>query len=100
VGGSNNWVHSGARYPAEWAGTITGVNPGLTGLLSGLLRPVAGSVLVDAGISATVSPAGSPFPFPLALPGYHPPEGTLIMPGNGEPRPVSGAVDIGAFELR
>lgn len=100
VGGANNWVHSGARYPAEWTGTITGTNPGLTNLAAGLLRPAPGSVLVDAGISSTVSPAGSPFPFPLALPGYHPPEGTFIMPGNGETRPVSGAVDIGAFELR
>jgi chitodextrinase len=100
VGGANNWVHSGARYPDEWTSTITGTNPGLTNLAAGLFRPAPGSVLVDAGISSTVSPAGSPFLFPLALPGYHPPEGTFIMPGNGETRPVSGAVDIGAFELR
>ncbi len=100
VSGGNNWVRSGVGYPPEWTGTITGTDPGLTGILSGLLRPLQDSPLIGAGISATASPAGSPFPFPLAIPAFHPPEGTLIVPGNAEPRIVVGDIDIGAFEYR
>jgi chitodextrinase len=98
VSGSNNWVHSGAGYPAEWTGTVTGTNPGFVDMAAGLLRPAAGSPLVDAGTATMQSPAGSPFPNPLMVPLFHPPQAALIAVGTAELRPVDGAIDIGAFE--
>ena len=65
VSGSNNWVHSGASYPAEWTGTVTGGSPGFTGMAADLFVPAAGSTLIDAGAVYTSSPEGSPFPDPL-----------------------------------
>jgi chitodextrinase len=100
VSGVGNWVYSGAGYPAEWTGTITGADPGLTGLYDNLLRPAAGSVLINAGTMTTISPDGSPFPDPLGVPLYHPPEAALILIGTTEERPGDGALDIGAFEYR
>jgi hypothetical protein len=98
VSGSNNWVHSGAAYPGEWTGTLTGSSPGFTDMASDVFFPAAGSALIGAGNGETFSPEGSPFPDPLPLPLYIPPQGMLIEPGTGQPRPVSGAIDIGAFE--
>jgi hypothetical protein len=98
VSGENNWVRSGAGFPAEWTGTITGTSPGFVDMANGLLRPAAGSPLIDAGTSVMTSPAGSPFPNPLALPLFHPPQAALIPVGTAEHRPVVGPIDIGAFE--
>ncbi len=98
VAGSCNWVSAGAGCPAEWTGTLTGASPGFVDLANGLLRPAAGSILIDAGSMTTVSPAGSPFPGPLAAPLFHPPQAALIPIGTGEARPADGAIDIGAFE--
>jgi hypothetical protein len=98
VSGTNNWVHSGADFPAEWTGTLTGTNPGFIDLTNRLLRPAAGSILVDAGTASMPSPAGSPFPNPLAAPLFHPPQAALIPVGTAEHRPAAGAIDIGAFE--
>jgi chitodextrinase len=99
VSGTNNWVHSGANYPGEWTGTLTGTDPGLADIAGNLLRPEAGSVLINSGTSTTNSPAGSPFPNPLALPACHPPEARLIPVGTAELRPSVGTIDIGAFEF-
>jgi hypothetical protein len=98
VSGANNWVLTGATYPGEWTGTLTGSSPGFIDIDAGLFVPAAGSVLLDAGVSETVSPAGSPFPDPLPLPLYLPPQRMLIAPGTGQLRPVSVIIDIGAFE--
>lgn len=98
VSGSCNWVYSGASYPGEWTGSIVGTDPGLAGIEGNDFRLSAGSILIDMGAAETTSPAGSPFPDPLAAPLFHPPPGTLIPPGTAEPRPVSGRIDIGAFE--
>jgi hypothetical protein len=98
VSGSNNWVRSGVGFPAEWTGTLTGSAPGFVDMANDLLRPAAGSVLIDAGTATMTSPPGSPFPNPLALPLFHPPEAALIAVGTAEPRPSDGAIDIGAFE--
>lgn len=98
VSGANNWVHSGASYPGEWTGTLTGTSPGFADLAGGQFQPVSGSVLLDTGIMTTVSPEGSPFIDPLSQPLYHPPLGMLIAPGTGVIRPVNGTIDIGAFE--
>jgi hypothetical protein len=98
VSGANNWVRSGIGYPSEWTGTLTGASPGFVDLANNLLRPAAGSMLIDAGTETTTSPAGSPFPNPLAAPLFHPPQAALIPVGTGESRPADGAIDIGAFE--
>jgi chitodextrinase len=98
VSGSNNWVHSGAGFPAEWTGTLAGSDPGFVDMANDLLGPAAGSILIDAGTAAMASPAGSPFPNPLAVPLFHPPQAALIPAGTAEHRPVDGAIDVGAFE--
>jgi chitodextrinase len=98
VSGANNWVHSGADYPSEWTGTLAGTSPGFVDMANNLLDPAAGSVLIDAGTAAMTSPAGSPFPNPLAMPLFHPPQAALIPVGTAEHRPADGAIDIGAFE--
>jgi hypothetical protein len=98
VSGANNWVHSGADYPPEWTGTLTGTSPGFVDMGADLLRPAAGSVLIDAGTATMTSPAGSPFLNPLAVPLFHPPEAALISVGTAEHRPADAAIDIGAFE--
>jgi hypothetical protein len=98
VSGANNWVHSGADFPAEWTGTLTGTNPGFIDLANRILHPAAGSILIDAGTASMPSPAGSPFPNPLAAPLFHPPQAALIPVGTAEHRPAAGAIDIGAFE--
>jgi chitodextrinase len=98
VSGSNNWVYSGAGYPAEWTGTLTGSSPGFVDMGADLLSPAAGSILVDAGTATMTSPPGSPFPNPLAVPLFHPPQEALIPVGTAEHRPADGAIDIGAFE--
>lgn len=98
VSGANNWVHSGASYPTEWSGTLTGTDPGFADLATGMFQPVSGSPLLDAGVMMTASPEGSQFPDPLPLPLYHPPLGVLIAPGTAQLRPATGTIEIGAFE--
>ncbi|NIO27681.1 MAG: hypothetical protein GTO29_03905 [Candidatus Latescibacteria bacterium] len=100
VSGSNNWVHTGAGFPPEWTGTLTGSDPGLVDMAGNLLRPATGSPVIDAGTLTTTSPDGSPFPNPLLTPGYHPPEAVLIPVGTAEVRPLVGIIDIGAFEFQ
>jgi chitodextrinase len=98
VSGANNWVHSGANFPAEWTGTITGTDPGLTDIANNQFWPLTGSVVINEGTMTMTSPEGSPFPNPLAIPIFHPPEGILIPVGTAYPRPNDGELDIGAFE--
>ncbi len=98
VSGGNNWVLSGAGYPAEWTGTLAGSSPGFVDMSANALIPATGSILIDAGTAAMTSPSGSPFPNPLALPLFHPPQEALIPVGTAARRPVEGFIDIGAFE--
>jgi hypothetical protein len=100
VSGANNWVYSGAGFPAEWTGTLTGSTPEFFDMANDLLIPASGSILVDAGTATMTSPLGSPFPNPLAAPLFHPPQAALIPVGTAEHRPADGAIDIGAFERR
>jgi len=98
--GSNNWVQTGsANVPQAWTGTLQGTDPGFLDLATNELHPVAGSVLIDSGSLPTVSPAGFPFPNPLAQPAFHPPTGVLEPVGQAEPRALAGAIDIGAYEF-
>jgi hypothetical protein len=98
ISGESNWVESGSiNVPGAWTGTVFGADPGFVDVLGHDLRPAAGSALVDAGTSTPTPPAGYPFPSPLFPPAFHPPLRT-VTPGAPSPRPVVGAIDIGAFE--
>lgn len=99
IAGSRNWVANGAvAVPAQWTETLFGASPGFENLTGNDLRPAAGSPLLDQGTSAPAGPPGFPFPDPLFPPLFHPPARQVGVPGSAEPRPVAGALDIGAFE--
>jgi hypothetical protein len=98
IAGSNNWITSGAvNAPTEWKGTLQGTDPGFAALASDDLRPVAGSPLANAGAAATASAAGFDFPDPLFPPAFCPP--FLGASQVAVVRPVTGALDIGAYEV-
>jgi hypothetical protein len=62
------------------------------------LRPAPGSTLIDAGTSSGTPAPGYPFPNPLPLPLYVPPAATVQTGDPPPPRPLSGPIDIGAYE--
>ncbi|WP_437734800.1 right-handed parallel beta-helix repeat-containing protein [Sorangium sp. So ce1335] len=98
IAGANNWVPSGSSsIPAAWTRTLQGADPGFVNVDALDLRPSAGSPLVDAGAGWTPSPAGRPFPRPLAAPRFAPARAVRAASG-ALSRPASGAVDIGAYE--
>jgi hypothetical protein len=98
--GSNNWIPTGsALVPTAWTGTITGTNPGFTNITTLDLRPTSTSPLVNTGNGAPQSPAGHPFISPLFPPAFVPPLHTALAVGTASPRPVFGAIDIGAYEF-
>ncbi len=98
VGGSSNWVRSGASYlPAEWTDTIQGSDPGFVDLAAWNLNPAAGSPLLDAGDAAPQPIPGYPLTAPLFPPAFQPLR-AAIRPGAGPPRLGAGRIDIGAFE--
>jgi len=97
--GTNNWIPTGsAMVPTDWTATISGTDPGFTNISTYDVRPIATSPLVNAGNSAPASPPGHPFISPLFPPAYHPPLHTALAVGTASPRPVYGAIDIGAYE--
>lgn len=97
--GSNNWIPTGsALVPTAWTGTITGTDPGFTNISTYDVRPISTSPLVNTGNPAPASPAGHPFISPLFPPAFHPPLHTALAVGTASPRPVFGAIDIGAYE--
>lgn len=100
VAGSNNWVQTTATLvPPEWSATVTGADPRWANAGAGSLAPGAGSPLIDAGNNAPATPAEFPFPRPLLVPAFEPPEHKAVAPGAARERArVDGAVDIGAFE--
>jgi hypothetical protein len=97
--GTNNWIPTGsALVPTAWTGTISGTDPGFTNISTYDVRPIATSPLVNTGDTAPASPPGHPFINPLFPPAYHPPLHTALAVGTASPRPVYGAIDIGAYE--
>lgn len=100
VAGSNNWVQSSAaQVPAEWNGTIRGANPDLANIAQRNLRPQAGSPLIGAGGNSPASPSGFPFPGPLLVPAFDPPQRAKLALNAAvtRSRPQSN-ISIGAFE--
>ncbi len=99
VTGTNNWVQSGAsNVPAEWTGTLKGLDPMLANIAQRNLRPVAGSPVLNKGNSTPPAPAGAPFPTPLLVALADPPVQVKLAIGNWRPRTAAGGLDIGAFE--
>ena len=100
VAGSNNWVKSGSTFvPTEWSGTRSGADPLLEDVAARRLRPVAGSTLVDAGNPQPATPSNFPFPSPLLLPAFDPPQHAKPPLNGRQARHVVGArIDIGALE--
>jgi len=98
VGGTRNWVHSSAAFPAEWTGTLRGPDPGLVDIQDLQLEPAPGSPLIDAGTTAAAPPEGFAVPDPLLIPLFHPPGPALLPPGTGALRAIIGQIDIGAYE--
>ncbi|MCC6215060.1 MAG: hypothetical protein IT376_09340 [Polyangiaceae bacterium] len=97
--GSHNWVTpSHTAIPDTWTDTVVGTDPAFVDLAAHDLTPSAASPLRGAGIAAPASPAGHPFPQPLASPLFHPPGRTVEAPGTAQPRPSDGAPDVGARE--
>ncbi len=100
VAGSNNWIKTGStNVPPEWTGTIQGTAPGFANASAYGYRPTTGSGLIDTGATATNGPAGFAFPTPLVRSLYHPPERRLGAIASTEVRPVTGTIDIGAYEF-
>lgn len=99
LSGSNNWVQTGASLvPAEWTGTVQGIDPMLTDIAQRQLRPRTGSTLINNGNNAPPAPAGAPFPSPLLLPQNDPPIRTQLAIGGEHGRAAIGGIDIGALE--
>ena len=99
VAGSNNWVQSSAAMvPVEWTGTLRGTDPGLANIGQRQLRPVATSPLVSSGNPQPPAPAGFPFPSPLLLPQFDPPQRARLAIGAEVARQPGARIDIGALE--
>lgn len=99
VAGTNNWVQtSAALVPAEWTDTLRGADPLLTNLAQFQLRPAANSPLLSAGNQQPPTPAGFPFPSPLALPQFDPPLRAKMDIGAQVARAYGTRIDIGALE--
>ena len=99
VAGSNNWVQASATLvPAELSNTYRGTDPLLENIAQYRLRPLAASALVSAGNPSPGSPPGFPFPSPLPLPEFDPPQRMKIAIGAEVTRVPGMRIDIGAFE--
>ena len=100
VAGSNNWVQSNANLvPAEWTGTVRGTNPGFVDAGQRKLSLQAGSPLLNAGRNAPQTPGAFPFPSPLLIPQYLPPQRAKMAIGAQQRRVLSATnIAIGAME--
>lgn len=91
--GANNWICTRAlAIPPQWKGTLRGDDPGFRDAKALDFRPSAGSPLIGAGASASVSPAGFEFPHPHGAPELQPTQPP-------RPRAKVEPPDIGAFSL-
>jgi hypothetical protein len=101
ISGQHNWIETGSTdlpTAAEWTASVVGADPGFMSLATKDLRPATNSPLIDAGTAHGSPPAGFAFPNPLVLPIYVPPAASVQMGDPPPPRPISGPIDIGAYE--
>lgn len=104
VTGSNNWVETGFAFnPSNLVhtivGTISGSAPGFVDAANANFLPAAGSPLLEAGNTNTVTSPNFDISNPLFPPMFHPPVRTVLPVGTAVPRPASPPIDLGAFEL-
>ena len=101
VHGTHNWVETAATLvPGEWGVTHRGADPGFGNIAQRNLRPVAGSPLLDNGIDAPPAPPTFPFPSPLQIPLFDPPQRSMLAINGQRPRQVVGdTIDVGALEI-
>ena len=101
VSGANNLLPPGGNsVPATLTGTIYSTDARFASVAGNDFTPTNGSPLIDAGVLPTISPAGYPFPSPLAAPKFLPPLGVAPDPAVVVPRIMMGPVDLGAIESR
>lgn len=99
IGGSNNWISTGSwSVPSQWSATAAGSSAGFVDLGALDLRPTPGSALCDAAVSNPPGMPGHLVADALGEPLYHPPGAVLPAVDAAEERPISGGLDIGAFE--
>lgn len=99
VGGSNNWIdEESTSIPEGWIDTTFGNVPGLVNVAAFDLRPDVGSPLLDAAHPAPSAGPAYAIAAPLFPPARHPPSRTKLAPGTVLQRPLTSALDIGAFE--
>lgn len=104
VTGSNNWVKSGFVFnPSNLAhtivGTVSGTTPGFVDSANANFLPAAGSPLLEAGNSNTVTPPNFDVSNPLFPPVFQPPLRAPMVPGAAVARPLSPPIDVGALEV-
>jgi hypothetical protein len=81
--GSNNWVPTGHRGDDSLVGSVVGTDPGLANPAGFDYRLLPGSSCIDSGV----------MPDSALRPVFQ-----YLHPCDREPRPVAGAMDIGAYE--
>ncbi|HSO00173.1 MAG TPA: hypothetical protein VLS89_17895 [Candidatus Nanopelagicales bacterium] len=97
ITGTKNAMPQGSTGTFGLSQTLIQNNPGFVSEAALDFRLGPASPLCNIGVSVTQSPAGHAFPSPLALPLFHPRRGLQAV-GSAAARPVSGGVDLGAFE--
>ena len=85
--------------PAEWTGTIGGLDPGLSRRIKGDYALAKGSPCIDAGTMKPKGGEGFEFPNPLFPPAFEPPLSEIWAIDVVKPRAVEGTIDIGAYEF-
>jgi hypothetical protein len=97
ITGAHNWVPAGSTgIPAGWTKTILGNEPHFVNLAGFDFTPAPNSPLRDAALLPAESPAAFPFVTPLQTLKFLP--SPRRQPGLIRARPVTDALDIGAFE--
>ncbi|HYX38363.1 MAG TPA: hypothetical protein VE954_35115 [Oligoflexus sp.] len=95
ISGSNNFLGTGSKnVPSTWTGTQSG-DAGIANLANLDFKPLAGSLLVNAGNPSPKGSEGYELSSALHLPAFHPPHRAAV---SGDARPAVGAPDIGAYE--
>jgi hypothetical protein len=99
VRGSHNWLQSGwTDVPETFVSTVIGTDPGFANLEGFDFRPAKGVTLVDKGTESPVVRDAYAMPNPLEIPLFVPPYRAWVPAGSQVARPLSGPIDIGAYE--
>lgn len=100
ISGQNNWIQSGATFtPSGFVNTIVAGDPGFENLAALDLRPASGSTMLNGGVLTLTGSGDYAIDSPLARPVRHPPrQPDDAVIGPVVERPISGEIDVGAFE--